>query len=148
MPIMTVKDGDTILIDFTLRLENGTIVGTTLDSDPAEIVIGQGDVINGIEKAVIGMQEGEQQTISIESIDAFGPYNDNLIQEIDRSCVPEAAKLISGQIIELYNDTQEPISATILEINSKSIKVDANHQLAGKNIIVDLKVIEILKSKV
>ncbi len=141
-----VKEGDTVLIDFTLRLENGTVVGTTLDSDPVEIVVGQGDVIYGIEKAILGMQEGSQQTLFIESQDAFGSYQDNLIQEIDKSCIPHAAKLVTGQMIELNGDNDDdPILATVLEINSETVKVDANHQLAGKNVIVDLRIIEVKK---
>ncbi len=140
-----VKKGDTVLIDFTLRLENGTMVGTTLDSDPVEIVVGEGDVIYGIEKAILGMQEGGQQTLFIESQDAFGLYQNNLIQEIDKSCIPHAAKLVAGQVIELDGDNEDPILATVLEINHKTIKVDANHQLAGKNVVVDLRIIEVMK---
>lgn len=142
-----VKKGDTVLIDFTLRLENGTVVGTTLDSDPVEIVVGEGDVIYGIEKAIVGMQEGRQQTLIIQSQDAFGPYQDNLIQEIDKSCIPQAARLVAGQVIELEGDNDDPILATVLEINPETIKVDANHQLAGKNVIVDLRIIEVMKSE-
>lgn len=140
-----VKTGDTVLIDFTLRLENGTMVGTTLDSDPVEIVVGQGDVIYGIEKAILGMQEGGQQTLFIESQDAFGSYQDNLIQEIDKSCIPHAAKLVTGQMIELDGNSDDPILATVLEINRETVKIDANHQLAGKNVIVDLRIIEVMK---
>ena len=140
-----VKKGDTVLIDFTLRLENGTVVGTTLDSDPVEIVVGQGDVIYGIEKAILGMQEGGQQTLFIESQDAFGPYQDNLIQEIDKSCIPHASKLVAGQMIELDGEKDDPIMATVLEINQETVKIDANHQLAGKNVIVDLRIIEVMK---
>ncbi|NLL12785.1 MAG: peptidylprolyl isomerase [Fibrobacter sp.] len=140
-----VKKGDTVLIDFTLRLENGTVVGTTLDSDPVEIVVGQGDVIYGIEKAILGMQEGGQQTLFIESQDAFGPYQDNLIQEIDKSCIPHASKLVAGQMIELDGENDDPIMATVLEINQETVKIDANHQLAGKNVIVDLRIIEVMK---
>lgn len=140
-----VKKGDTVLIDFTLRLENGTVVGTTLDFDPVEIVVGQGDVIYGIEKAILGMQEGGQQTLFIESQDAFGPYQDNLIQEIDKSCIPHASKLVAGQMIELDGENDDPIMATVLEINQETVKIDANHQLAGKNVIVDLRIIEVMK---
>ena len=140
-----VEKGDTVLIDFTLRLENGTVVGTTLDSDPVEIVVGQGDIIQGIEKAIVGMKEGGQQTLFIESEDAFGPYQDNLIQEIDKSCIPNVTRLTAGQVIELDSDSDDPIQATVLEINHNTIKVDANHQLAGKNVIVDLRIIEVMK---
>lgn len=141
----SIKKGDTVLIDFTLRLENGTVVGTTLDSDPVEIVVGNGDVISGIEKAVLEMHEGELQTVVINSQDAFGPHQDELIQEIDRSRIPHASELIAGQIIELNTDSEESIQATILEVNQKTVKVDANHQLAGKNMLVDLRIVEVMR---
>ncbi len=141
----SVKKGDTVLIDFTLRLENGTVVGTTLDSEPVEIVVGNGDVIFGIEKAVLGMREGEQQSVVINSQDAFGPHQDELIQEIDRSRIPHATELIAGQIIELNTGSDESIPATILEVNQKTVKVDANHQLAGKNVVVDLRIVEVMR---
>ena len=91
------------------------------------------------------MQEGGQQTLFIESQDAFGPYQDNLIQEIDKSCIPHASKLVAGQMIELDGENDDPIMATVLEINQETVKIDANHQLAGKNVIVDLRIIEVMK---
>lgn len=140
----TVKKGDTITLDYTLRLENGTIIGSTINCDPVEIVVGDGEIIAGIEKAVIGMKEGDQQTLALDYNDAFGPYQRELIQEIEKSCIPNTSKLSPGQIIELKSEDDEPITATIVEIKDQTITVDANHQLAGKNIVVDLRIIEIL----
>lgn len=144
MPPVVVKKGDTILLDYTLRLENGTIIGSTVNNDPVEIVVGDGEIINGIEKAVTGMKEGEQQTVSINYQDAFGPYQNDLIQEIQMSCLPNYRDLLPGQTIELQNNDKDSFSATVLEIKDNTITIDANHQLAGKNIIVDLRVIEVL----
>lgn len=140
----TIVKGDTILLDYTMRLENGVIIGSTLNSDPVEVVIGEGEIIPGIEKAVLKMKEGEQQTVSINYLDAYGPYQNELIQEIEISCLPNANSLFPGQTVEFDNGDDEIVTATVIQINDSTIKVDANHHLAGKNIIVDLRVIEVL----
>lgn len=138
-----VKIGDKIRMDYTIRLENGTVMGSTLDSEPVEVVVGEGELIPGLEKAVIGTVRGITKEVKIVCDEAFGPRLDEMIQEIERRNLPENFKPVIGHTLELAGD-DESLSATIIAVSDEKIKIDANHLLAGKDVVVDFRVIEIL----
>ncbi|NLE00165.1 MAG: peptidylprolyl isomerase [Fibrobacter sp.] len=144
MPRSTVKNGDTILVDYTIRLPDGTLVGSTLNDDPVQFTVGNNEVIPGFENAALGMLEGETKIVELPPSEAYGPRIEELIQEIDIKSIPSGQSLIAGQTIEIQNSDNEIISATIINISDSKVKLDYNHFLAGKNLSLQFKVIEIL----
>jgi peptidylprolyl isomerase len=140
-----VKNGDLIQIDYTVRLEDGTVMGSTLDNEPVETVVGNGDLIPGLEKAVVGIARGDSKSVKLVCDEAYGPRLDEMVQEIDRCKFPEGFKPVVGQKLELAGD-DDSLFATIIEISEEKIKIDANHLLAGKDIIVDFRIVDVNKS--
>ena len=137
------KDGDTVKVHYTGSLEDGTVFDTSLEREPLEFTLGQGQLIPGFEQAVIGMKIGESKTVTIPAEQAYGPYNNELISVIDRDNLPEGLDPEVGQQLQAQQPDGQTIIVTIIEVSETSITVDANHLLAGKDLTFEIELIEI-----
>jgi FKBP-type peptidyl-prolyl cis-trans isomerase 2 len=135
-----IKNGDSVSVNYTGRLEDGTIFDTSLQEGrvPLTATLGQGQLIPGFENGLIGMSIGEKKTIEIESKDAYGDVNPQLISEVPISQVPENVKV--GDMLQGQNQ-YGPVQVTVKEVKESSVILDMNHPLAGKKLIFDLEVI-------
>lgn len=138
-----VKNGDTISVNYTGKLEDGSVFDSSLGEgrEPLVVKIGEGMLIPGFESQLIGMMIGEKKTIEIESEDAYGDIKPELIIEIAKSQLPETIEV--GQQLE----SSGPMGAfivTVTEIKEETVMIDANHPLAGKKLIFDLELISFL----
>ena len=139
-----VKEGDTIKIHFTGRLEDGTFFDASEKSNPLEFTVGGGEVIPGLEQGVIGMNPGETKEIKIPMEQAYGSRREERVFEFDRKRAPEGFDPEIGQRLQMYRADGMPIMATVVGISEKSFTMDCNHPLAGKTLIFDTTVVEIV----
>ena len=131
------KSGDTVKVHYTGRLNDNTVFDTSVGSEPMEFTLGQGKIIVGFEEAVTGMQVGESKTVTISVDEAYGPRRDDLIFEVGRDELPAD---INPEV-----DMQLPTSqgtVTIIEVSEKTVKIDANHPLAGQDLTFDIELVE------
>lgn len=137
-----VENGKTVKLNYTGRLEDGSVFDSSLNEgrEPLTTTLGQGQLIKGFETGLIGMSEGEKKTIEIESQDAYGPYIEDMIGEIEIEKVPEGVKV--GDVLQGMGP-QGPIMVKVVEVNETLVKLDSNHPLAGKKLIFDLEVLEV-----
>lgn len=138
----SVKNGDTITINYNLLLEDGTVYETSVGNTPLEFTVGQGNVLPLLEESVIGMKSGETKTINIPAEQAFGQYREDLVFQIDKSVLPESITPEIGMQLQMYQGN-EIVIVTIIAINDTQITLDANHALAGKNLIFEIELVEI-----
>ena len=138
----TIKSGDNVTVNYTGRLEDGTIFDSSLNEgrEPLNVTLGQGQLIKGFENGLVDMTEGEKKTIEIEPSDAYGDVNEMLISEVNKTQVPEGIEV--GQMLQGMGP-MGPINVTVVEVGESTIKVDANHPLAGKKLIFDLEVVSV-----
>ena len=139
-----VKNGDTVKVAYSVKLEDGTIFDSTNEQEPFQFTLGQGQAILGFEKAVIGMQQGDSKTENINAQDAYGSYNEALIIEVNKDKFPSDFQFEAGQHLLIPDDSGEKILVTVYEVKDTSVIFDKNHPLAGKNLIIDIKLIEIM----
>ena len=137
-----VKTGKTIKVNYTGKFEDGTVFDTSLGDgrEPLKTVLGQGNLIPGFEKGLIGMNEGENKTIEINPTEGYGEYLDGLVTVVPKTQMPEGVKV--GDVLQSSGD-RGTINVTVTEINENDVKVDANHPLAGKKLIFDVELLEI-----
>lgn len=136
---------DTVLIHYTGKDEDDLIFDTTREQEPIKIILGKGKVLAPIETAILGMAIGDSKQIHIPYAEAYGPLRSELILEIPKhhlpsNLVPQIGMRLNIPLKKLTN----PLRATILAIGESSITLDANHPLAGKNLIFDIELIDIL----
>lgn len=138
------KYGDLIKMNYTVKLEDGTVFDSTLNDEPMKIALGSGQVLPDVEEALIGMTPGSSKTIKIPSEQAFGPYIKELVVEEDRNTYPADFKFEVGQYLQLPQEGSEHNLATVVKVTDKTVTLDKNHPLAGKDLTVDIELVEIL----
>jgi peptidylprolyl isomerase len=156
--VMTqAKKGDRVKINFTGKLDDGTIFDTTLasgehgcedcsceESGPMEITIGEEEFFVQIEEALVGMAPGEKKTVSISTEDAFGDYDEEKVFTVAREELPADLKPEIGQELELTGEDDESLGVSVVDMDDESITFDANHPLAGEDLTFELELVEIL----
>ena len=137
-----IQSGDNVKVHYTGKLEDGSIFDTSLTEgrEPLETTLGQGQLIKGFEAGLIDMSEGEKKTIEIESADAYGEHNPEMINEIPKTQVPEGVK--EGEMLQGMGP-MGPVNVKVVEVKDETVVLDANHPLAGKKLIFDLEVVSI-----
>ncbi|MFI5151748.1 MAG: peptidylprolyl isomerase [Chitinophagales bacterium] len=139
-----VKAGDTIKVHYHGRLTDGTTFDSSEGRDPLEFMVGSGMMIRGFDNGVLGMAVGDKKTIEILAQDAYGPEDPQMIMDFPVSQFPENLKPEIGMQISLNNGAGQRFPAVIIEINGDIVVLDANHPLAGEDLIFDLELVEII----
>ncbi len=142
--MVQAKAGDTVRVHYSGFLDDGTVFDSSLDREPFEFTLGQGMVIPGFEDAVVGMDVGETKTVNIPSERAYGPYRDELLVSVERSQVPPNIEPDLGMELQIRTPEGTVTNVTITEMDEESITLDANHPLAGKDLILEIKLVEIV----
>jgi peptidylprolyl isomerase len=104
-------------------------------------------VIPGFEKVLLGMSEGDSATVTIPPDSAYGPYREEMIGSVSRDQIQDSENLMVGQELQLPGPGGGVFYARILEVTEDSVKLDANHPLAGQTLNFDIKLVEIQKAK-
>ncbi len=138
------KKGDTVRVHYTGKLDNGTVFDTSLKRNPLQFTLGNGQVIVGVENAVIGMNVGESKTVVIPMEQAYGPRRDDLIVTMNRDKLPPDLDAKVGQRLELTQADDQVSLVTVINVTEQSITLDANHPLAGKVLTFELELIGIV----
>jgi peptidylprolyl isomerase len=139
------KQGDTVQIHYTGRLDDGTVFDTSRERHPLRFTLGNGQVIAGFEQAVVGMNIGEFKTTKIPVEQAYGPRRTDMIVTIDRSQLPSGLDPKIGQRLELTQADDQNILVTVTEATDSTLTLDANHPLAGQQLTFDIELIGIVE---
>ena len=141
---MQVKEGDLVRVHYTGTLVSGEKFDSSEGRDPLEFTVGAGQMIKGFDAAMPGMTVGEKKTINIAPADAYGEKNEDAIIEFPANQVPADMKLEIGMQLQLSDQAGNPIPVVVAEIKEDVIVFDANHFLAGKELIFDVELVEIV----
>lgn len=137
------KRGDSVKVHYTGKLEDGTVYDSSRDRDPLHFTIGEGQVIPGIEQAVVGMNPGESMTTKVPADKAYGPHREELVMEIDRNEFPQHLRPKVGQQLQARLEDDQTIEIKVTDVSESSVTLDANHPLAGKDVTFDIQLVEI-----
>lgn len=132
---------------YTSKLDDGTVFSSSIDGGPIRFTIGVGQVIPGLEQAVVGMNPGEPKTVNIPSDKAYGPYHKEMAQVIARSQFPKHLKPEVGQKLQGRQVNGQTITLMVTGVSESSVTLDANHPLAGKNLTVDIQLVDVSKMR-
>ncbi|MCY7350510.1 MAG: peptidylprolyl isomerase [Cytophagaceae bacterium] len=136
------KSGDTVQVHYTGRLNDGTIFDSSEGRDPLEFQLGSGMVIAGFDAGITGMSVGEKKTVNIPVEEAYGPINEEMITDVERTEIPADIPLEVGMQLNMHVDGNgQVIPVTVTELTEDRVTLDANHILAGKDLIFDLELV-------
>jgi len=136
--------GDRVLIHYRVGLSNGEAIDLSPDKEPLEVILGVGRYLPGIENAVVGMEPGEKKTLTVPAAEAYGERMDDMIQEIGRELFPENLVPEVGQVFHMGDPQRGGMLLTVVAVDGDRVVVDANHPLAGEDLVVDVALMEIL----
>lgn len=136
--------GDRVKVHYLGKLQNGTVFDTTLAREPVEFTIGQGQVITGFEQAVIGLEPGEQLTVTIPAEKAFGAYREEMVQMVHTEQLPEDVDAVVGQQLRIPQQDGDGFVVTVTDVSDEVVTLDANHPLAGEDLTFEIRLEEIL----
>lgn len=140
-----VKQNDEVKVHYTGKLTTGEVFDSSLDREPIQFTMGQGQIIPGFEKGLMDMKENEEKTIEIPKAEAYGEVREDLIHEVPKEQLPQDIEPKPGMALVSRTPEGQEMNLVIKEVKDQSIVVDANHPLAGKDLIFDLKLVEIVK---
>lgn len=140
------KSGDTLKVHYTGKLDDGSVFDSSESREPLEVTLGAGGLIAGFEQALVGMAPGESKTVTIESDDAYGAYDDAKVHEVDRSRIPEEIELQPGRTLMATTANGDQVRLTVAAVSEQSVTLDENHPLAGKDLTFDIRVVEIVEA--
>lgn len=138
-----VKDGDTVKVHYKGTLKDGSVFDSSENREPLEFTLGQGQLIPGFEKAVIGLAEGDTTSIDIPSGEAYGEVRDDLIINVPKEQLPDEVEPQVGMQLQLNQPNGQPVPVRITEISEGELTLDANHPLAGKDLKFDIELVEV-----
>ncbi len=138
-----VKENDTVKIHYTGKLQDGQVFDSSLERDPIEFTIGGGQIIPGLEKGLIDMKVNDRKTIEIPQAEAYGDVQKELFQEVPKEQLPQEITPEVGMGLVAKNPDGSERQLRVAEVKDDSIVIDANHPLAGKELILDVEVVEI-----
>lgn len=161
--MLLAKNGDRVRVHYTGTLEDGTIFdsseaaqeegcgcgsgggcGTDCGCEPLEFVIGEGNVIPGFEKAVIGLAAGSSIKVTIPADEAYGPRHEQMVAVVDRSELGGEVQPVEGQHLEVVLQDGSSMPVLITEVTDSTITIDGNHPLAGRDLTFDIRLVEIV----
>ncbi len=138
------KQGDTVQVNYTGKLQNGTVFDTSQDRGPLQFTLGKGKLIAGFEQAVLGMNIGEKKTVVIPPSQGYGPRLAENVIEMYRKNLPAGLDVRVGQRLEITQADNSVILVTVAGTSEASITVDANHPLSGKDLTFDIELVSIV----
>lgn len=139
-----VKNGDTVRVHYTGKLTSGEQFDSSAGREPLEFTVGAGQMIKGFDAALPGMNIGEKKTISIQPEEGYGERSDEAIINFPKENVPEDMQLEPGMSLTLSNQYGQPFPVVVQEIKEDVIVLDANHFLAGQELVFDIELVEIV----
>jgi peptidylprolyl isomerase len=141
--MVQAKEGDKVKVHYHGKLRTGETFDSSEGRTPLEFTIGEGQVIKGFDEGVKGMSVGEKKTVEIDVKDAYGEKSQEMIIEFPKSQFPPEMQAEVGQQLMMSNGAGQQFPVTIAEVRDETVLLDANHPLAGQDLIFDIELVEI-----
>lgn len=139
----TARNGDTVRVHYTGRLDDGTIFDSSEGREPLEFVLGSGQVIAGFDDGVEGMSPGESKSVWIPAVNAYGAHDDDLMLLVELNRFPPNIRPEVGQQLQMTREGEPPVLVTVADVTDDGVVLDGNHPLAGRDLTFDLQLVEI-----
>ena len=140
---MKAQKNDNVKVHYTGKLTTGEVFDSSAGRDPLAFTVGAGQMIAGFDAAVDGMEVNEKKTVTIPADEAYGQRNEAMIQKIGRDQLPPDLKPEVGQKLMASGGNGQQMPVTVVESTEESITIDANHELAGKDLVFEIELVSV-----
>jgi len=143
---MSVSSGKQVSIEYTLRMDDQSVVDTNVGGEPLTYVHGTQQIVSGLEKALEGMQVGESKQVEVPPEESYGIPDASAFREIRKDHVPPEAMHVGAQI-QGRSQSGQVVYARVAQLKDETVILDFNHPLAGKTLYFDVKVLDIREGR-
>ncbi len=137
------KNGDTVKVHYTGTLTDGTVFDSSREREPLSFTLGKGQLIPGFEDAVTGMKVGDTTIAKIPADQAYGPMREEMVARVEKGQFPEGLNPEVGQKLQVPQQDGHVLIVTVTEVDETHVTLDANHPLAGKDLVFEIELVEI-----
>lgn len=137
------KKGDKVKVHYTGKLNDGAVFDSSEGREPLEFTLGEGSMIRGFENAIYAMEAGQSKTVTIPSLEAYGPHKEGLVMTFDRTQLPPGMSPRVGDQLQMQTPSGGAAVVTVSAASDKDITIDANHPLAGKDLTFEIRLVEV-----
>ncbi len=137
------KKGDKVKVHYTGKLHDGSIFDSSVNREPLEFEVGAGMMIAGFDSAVNGMKIGEKKTADIPAAEAYGDKNEEMIISVPKAQLPPDLEPAVGQQLSMQQPNGQAIPVVVSKVEEDAVEIDANHPLAGKDLIFEIELVSI-----
>lgn len=139
------KKGDKVKVHYTGKLAEGIVFDSSVGNEPLEFELGAGMVIEGFDEGIIGMTIGEKKSVEIPVDKAYGPAEEENIIRIPRTEIPADMEIEIGMVLNMHQDgTGQVMQVAVADFDDEAVVLDGNHPLAGKDLIFEIELVEIV----
>ncbi|NIQ97589.1 MAG: peptidylprolyl isomerase [Desulfuromonadales bacterium] len=138
--------GDTVTVHYTGRLKDGRVFDASPEDRPLRFIIGKAEVIPGFEEAIAGMYQLEEKTVAIPPEKAYGPREEQYIEEVPLADLPDDLQLTVGGQLEITAQNGDKLLVMVAGLDEKTVTLDGNHPLAGEDLVFDIRLLEVEKA--
>lgn len=138
-----IGPGKTVTLHFAIKLEDGQIVDSNFEADPATFTVGDGNLLEGFEQALFGLEEGTEHALKILPEHGFGMPNPSNVQNIPRKQF-DGMELEQGLVVSFADAANGELPGVIAEYDDNMVSVDFNHPLAGKKLDFEVKILKVI----
>ena len=139
----TLKNGDTVKVHYTGKLEDGRVFDTSKEREPLEFKAGEGRLIKGFESAVLGMEVGETRDFEVVPEEAYGHRQEGMVLEVPLGDFPSHIEPELGMRLQINQPQGSPLQVVITDISDEAVTLDGNHPLAGQTLYFQVELLEI-----
>lgn len=143
MTDFAIGPGVEVTLHFSLKLQDGSVIDSNFDGEPASFVVGDGKLLSGFEKLLFGLREGAKASFLITPDQAFGQPNPDNIQQIQRDRFDNSMELTEGLVLSFEDASGGELPGVVTELDEEIVTVDFNHPLAGRDIIFDVEILDV-----
>ncbi|MCX6130738.1 MAG: peptidylprolyl isomerase [Proteobacteria bacterium] len=139
---MIAGQNSVVLMDYTVKDDEGNTIDTSSGQDPLAFIVGMGNIIPGLERSFIGKKKGESFTVRVKPEEGYGERDESLVEVVPRAQFGGIKDIRTGMQLQAQTD-DEVMVVTVVKLTDKEVTVDANHPLAGKILNFEVSVVEV-----
>ena len=137
----SASQGDTVMVHYTGKLDNGTVFDSSSEQGPINVTIGGGEVLPGFESALVGMAEGDTKSVTLDPEDAYGAHDPKLLHNVSRTRIPSEINLEIGLELQASDQSGDRVRLLVVDLSEDSVTLDANHPLSGKALTFEIELV-------
>ena len=143
MSDLVIAEGTKVTLHFAIKMEDGHVVDSTFDEEPATFTVGDGNLLAGFEEVLMGLSSGVKEVFTVSPEKGFGQHNPSNIQMIARDQFSDDIVLEKGLVLSFADAQNAELPGVVADFDDKEVTVDFNHPLAGKQVEFEVEIIAV-----